>query len=219
MKDTIVRRKNRNVRTRFCEHLSKIVHPLLPWTKTTRDRSILLATHFEERGILLLCLSPLRSTRERGSKKVCFKGSTLILFQLQKSACESKKSVFEDESARREFSRPLKSTSVHRSLKSSVPSFFFFLFLLLLLLYLYVFRVFEYSYRIFDGTETLGNFIFTRGNIFSSFPIFSGITSFYRNDLDFSLRLELRRASRRRLNLILSCFIYHFVHLIWNGFL
>lgn len=220
MKDTIVGRKNRNVRTRFCEHLSKIVHPLLPWTKTTRDRSILLATHFEERGILLLCLSPLRSTRERGSKKVCFKGSTLILFQLQKSACESKKSVFEDESARREFSRPLKSTSVHRSLKSSVPSFFpSFLFFYYYYYSIYVFRVFEYSYRIFDGTETLGNFIFTRGNIFSSFPIFSGITSFYRNDLDFSLRLELRRASRRRLNLILSCFIYHFVHLIWNGFL
>lgn len=208
MKDTIVGRKNRNVRTRFCEHLSKIVHPLLP---TTRNRSILL--HFEERGILLLCLSPLRSTRERGSKKVCFKGSTLILFQLQKSACESKKSVFEDESARREFSRPLKSTSVHRSLKSSVPSFFFFFFYYYYYS-IYVFRVFEYSYRIFDGTETLGNFIFTRGNIFSSFPIFSGITSFYRNDLDFSLRLELRRASRRRLNLILSCFIYHFVHLI-----
>lgn len=211
MKDTIVRRKNRNVRTRFCEHLSKIVHPLLP---TTRNRSILL--HFEERGILLLCLSPLRSTTERGSKKVCFKGSTLILFQLQKSACESKKSVFEDESARREFSRPLK--HIGTSFFEVICSFFlFFLFLLLLLLYLYVFRVFEYSYRIFDGTETLGNFIFTRGNIFSSFPIFSGITSFYRNDLDFSLRLELRRASRRRLNLILSCFIYRFVHLIWNG--
>lgn len=163
----------------------------------------------------MLCLSPLRSTRERGSKKVCFKGSTLILFQLQKSACESKKSVFEDESARREFSRPLKSTSVHRSLKSSVPSFFFFFFYYYYYS-IYVFRVFEYSYRIFDGTETLGrsSFIFTRGNIFSSFPIFSGITSFYRNDLDFSLRLELRRASRRRLNLILSCFIYRFVHLI-----
>lgn len=148
-----------------------------------------------------------------GQRKVCFKGSTLILFQLQKSACESKKSVFEDESARREFSRPLKSTSVHRSLKSSVPSFFFFFFYYYYYS-IYVFRVFEYSYRIFDGTETLGNFIFTRGNIFSSFPIFSGITSFYRNDLDFSLRLELRRASRRRLNLILSCFIYRFVHLI-----
>lgn len=96
-------------------------------------------------------------------------------------------------------------------------SFFFFFYYYYYSIY--VFRVFEYSYRIFDGTETLGNFIFTRGNIFSSFPIFSGITSFYRNDLDFSLRLELRRASRRRLNLILSCFIYHFVHLIWNGFL
>lgn len=94
-------------------------------------------------------------------------------------------------------------------------SFFFFFYYYYYSIY--VFRVFEYSYRIFDGTETLGNFIFTRGNIFSSFPIFSGITSFYRNDLDFSLRLELRRASRRRLNLILSCFIYRFVHLIWNG--
>lgn len=95
-------------------------------------------------------------------------------------------------------------------------SFFFFFYYYYYSIY--VFRVFEYSYRIFDGTETLGNFIFTRGNIFSSFPIFSGITSFYRNDLDFSLRLELRRASRRRLNLILSCFIYRFVHLIWNDF-
>lgn len=96
-------------------------------------------------------------------------------------------------------------------------SFFFFFYYYYYSIY--VFRVFEYSYRIFDGTETLGrsSFIFTRGNIFSSFPIFSGITSFYRNDLDFSLRLELRRASRRRLNLILSCFIYRFVHLIWNG--
>lgn len=97
-------------------------------------------------------------------------------------------------------------------------SFFFFFYYYYYSIY--VFRVFEYSYRIFDGTETLGrsSFIFTRGNIFSSFPIFSGITSFYRNDLDFSLRLELRRASRRRLNLILSCFIYRFVHLIWNDF-
>lgn len=103
----------------------------------------------------------------------------------------------------------------HLFLLSFPPSFFFYYYYYSI----YVFRVFEYSYRIFDGTETLGNFIFTRGNIFSSFPIFSGITSFYRNDLDFSLRLELRRASRRRLNLILSCFIYHFVHLIWNGFL
>lgn len=101
----------------------------------------------------------------------------------------------------------------HLFLLSFPPSFFFYYYYYSI----YVFRVFEYSYRIFDGTETLGNFIFTRGNIFSSFPIFSGITSFYRNDLDFSLRLELRRASRRRLNLILSCFIYRFVHLIWNG--
>lgn len=178
------------------------------------DRSYYI---LKNEGYFCFVSRPSDLLRKGGERKVCFKGSTLILFQLQKSACESKKSVFEDESARREFSRPLKSTSVHRSLKSSVPSFFFFLFLLLLLLYLYVFRVFEYSYRIFDGTETLGNFIFTRGNIFSSFPIFSGITSFYRNDLDFSLRLELRRASRRRLNLILSCFIYRFVHLIWNG--
>ena len=177
------------------------------------DRSYLLHI-LKNEGYFCFVSRPSDLLRKGGERKVCFKGSTLILFQLQKSACESKKSVFEDESARREFSRPLKSTSVHRSLKSSVPSFFFFLFLLLLLLYLYVFRVFEYSYRIFDGTETLGNFIFTRGNIFSSFPIFSGITSFYRNDLDFSLRLELRRASRRRLNLILSCFIYRFVHLI-----
>lgn len=187
MKDTIVRRKNRNVRTRFCEHLSKIVHPLLPWTKTTRDRSILLATHFEERGILLLCLSPLRSTTERGSKKVCFKGSTLILFQLQKSACESKKSVFEDESARREFSRPLKSTSVHRSLKSSVPSFFpSFLFFYYYYYSIYVFRVFEYSYRIFDGTETLGrsSFIFTRGKI----EYFFQFSNFFRNNEFLSKR-------------------------------
>lgn len=102
----------------------------------------------------------------------------------------------------------------HLFLLSFPPSFFFYYYYYSI----YVFRVFEYSYRIFDGTETLGNFIFTRGNIFSSFPIFSGITSFYRNDLDFSLRLELRRASRRRLNLILSCFIYRFVHLIWNDF-
>lgn len=103
----------------------------------------------------------------------------------------------------------------HLFLLSFPPSFFFYYYYYSI----YVFRVFEYSYRIFDGTETLGrsSFIFTRGNIFSSFPIFSGITSFYRNDLDFSLRLELRRASRRRLNLILSCFIYRFVHLIWNG--
>lgn len=216
MKDTIVRRKNRNVRTRFCEHLSKIVHPLLPWTKTTRDRSILL--HFEERGILLLCLSPLRSTRERGSKKVCFKGSTLILFQLQKSACESKKSCSRTNRRVVNF-RALWRAHRYIVLWSHLFLLSFFFFFYYYYYSIYVFRVFEYSYRIFDGTETLGNFIFTRGNIFSSFPIFSGITSFYRNDLDFSLRLELRRASRRRLNLILSCFIYHFVHLIWNGFL
>lgn len=177
------------------------------------DRSYYI---LKNEGYFCFVSRPSDLLRKGGERKVCFKGSTLILFQLQKSACESKKSVFEDESARREFSRPLKSTSVHRSLKSSVPSFFFFFFYYYYYS-IYVFRVFEYSYRIFDGTETLGNFIFTRGNIFSSFPIFSGITSFYRNDLDFSLRLELRRASRRRLNLILSCFIYRFVHLIWNG--
>lgn len=176
------------------------------------DRSYLLHI-LKNEGYFCFVSRPSDLLRKGGERKVCFKGSTLILFQLQKSACESKKSVFEDESARREFSRPLKSTSVHRSLKSSVPSFFFFFFYYYYYS-IYVFRVFEYSYRIFDGTETLGNFIFTRGNIFSSFPIFSGITSFYRNDLDFSLRLELRRASRRRLNLILSCFIYRFVHLI-----
>lgn len=176
------------------------------------DRSYLLHI-LKNEGYFCFVSRPSDLLGKGGQRKVCFKGSTLILFQLQKSACESKKSVFEDESARREFSRPLKSTSVHRSLKSSVPSFFFFFFYYYYYS-IYVFRVFEYSYRIFDGTETLGNFIFTRGNIFSSFPIFSGITSFYRNDLDFSLRLELRRASRRRLNLILSCFIYRFVHLI-----
>lgn len=176
------------------------------------DRSYYI---LKNEGYFCFVSRPSDLLRKGGERKVCFKGSTLILFQLQKSACESKKSVFEDESARREFSRPLKSTSVHRSLKSSVPSFFFFFFYYYYYS-IYVFRVFEYSYRIFDGTETLGrsSFIFTRGNIFSSFPIFSGITSFYRNDLDFSLRLELRRASRRRLNLILSCFIYRFVHLI-----
>lgn len=174
------------------------------------DRSYYI---LKNEGYFCFVSRPSDLLRKGGERKVCFKGSTLILFQLQKSACESKKSVFEDESARREFSRPLKSTSVHRSLKSSVPSFFFFFFYYYYYS-IYIFRVFEYSYRIFDGTETLGNFIFTRGNIFSSFPIFSGITSFYRNDLDFSLRLELRRASRRRLNLILSCFIYRFVHLI-----
>lgn len=177
------------------------------------DRSYYI---LKNEGYFCFVSRPSDLLRKGGERKVCFKGSTLILFQLQKSACESKKSVFEDESARREFSRPLK--HIGTSFFEVICSFFlFFLFLLLLLLYLYVFRVFEYSYRIFDGTETLGNFIFTRGNIFSSFPIFSGITSFYRNDLDFSLRLELRRASRRRLNLILSCFIYRFVHLIWNG--
>lgn len=178
------------------------------------DRSYYI---LKNEGYFCFVSRPSDLLRKGGERKVCFKGSTLILFQLQKSACESKKSVFEDESARREFSRPLK--HIGTSFFEVICSFFlFFLFLLLLLLYLYVFRVFEYSYRIFDGTETLGNFIFTRGNIFSSFPIFSGITSFYRNDLDFSLRLELRRASRRRLNLILSCFIYRFVHLIWNDF-
>lgn len=176
------------------------------------DRSYLLHI-LKNEGYFCFVSRPSDLLGKGGQRKVCFKGSTLILFQLQKSACESKKSVFEDESARREFSRLLKSTSVHRSLKSSVPSFFFFFFYYYYYS-IYIFRVFEYSYRIFDGTETLGNFIFTRGNIFSSFPIFSGITSFYRNDLDFSLRLELRRASRRRLNLILSCFIYRFVHLI-----
>lgn len=176
------------------------------------DRSYLLHI-LKNEGYFCFVSRPSDLLGKGGQRKVCFKGSTLILFQLQKSACESKKSVFEDESARREFSRPLK--HIGTSFFEVICSFFlFFLFLLLLLLYLYVFRVFEYSYRIFDGTETLGNFIFTRGNIFSSFPIFSGITSFYRNDLDFSLRLELRRASRRRLNLILSCFIYRFVHLI-----
>lgn len=70
---------------RSCNLPSKIVHPLPPSGIT--DRSILLATHLRNEGYFCF-VSRLRSTR-RGSK--CFKGSTLILFQLQKSASESKK--------------------------------------------------------------------------------------------------------------------------------
>lgn len=70
---------------RSCNLPSKIVHPLPP--SETTDRSILLATHLRNEGYFCF-VSRLRSTR-RGSK--CFKGSTLILFQLQKSASESKK--------------------------------------------------------------------------------------------------------------------------------
>lgn len=100
------------------------------------DRSYYI---LKNEGYFCFVSRPSDLLRKGGERKVCFKGSTLILFQLQKSACESKKSVFEDESARREFSRPLKSTSVHRSLKSSVPSFFFFFF------YYYYYSIYMYS--------------------------------------------------------------------------
>lgn len=102
------------------------------------DRSYLLHI-LKNEGYFCFVSRPSDLLGKGGQRKVCFKGSTLILFQLQKSACESKKSVFEDESARREFSRPLKSTSVHRSLKSSVPSFFFFFF------YYYYYSIYMYS--------------------------------------------------------------------------
>lgn len=150
------------------------------------DRSYLLHI-LKNEGYFCFVSRPSDLLRKGGERKVCFKGSTLILFQLQKSACESKKSVFEDESARREFSRPLKSTSVHRSLKSSVPSFFpSFLFFYYYYYSIYVFRVFEYSYRIFDGTETLGrsSFIFTRGKI----EYFFQFSNFFRNNEFLSKR-------------------------------
>lgn len=69
------------------------------------DRSYYI---LKNEGYFCFVSRPSDLLRKGGERKVCFKGSTLILFQLQKSACESKKSVFEDESARREFSRPLK---------------------------------------------------------------------------------------------------------------
>lgn len=144
------------------------------------DRSYLLHI-LKNEGYFCFVSRPSDLLRKGGQRKVCFKGSTLILFQLQKSACESKKSVFEDESARREFSRPLKSTSVHRSLKSSVPSFFFFLFLLLLLLYLRIPRV-----RVFvSNIRWNGNF---RKFYFYSREYFFQFSNFFRNNEFLSKR-------------------------------
>lgn len=101
------------------------------------DRSYYI---LKNEGYFCFVSRPSDLLRKGGERKVCFKGSTLILFQLQKSACESKKSVFEDESARREFSRPLK--HIGTSFFEVICSFFlFFLFLLLLLLYLRIPRV------------------------------------------------------------------------------
>lgn len=137
---------------RSCNLPSKIVHPLPP--SETTDRSILLATHLRNEGYFCF-VSRLRSTR-RGSK--CFKGSTLILFQLQKSASESKK-VCSRTNRRAWIFAPFE---VHRSLKPSASSFFpFFLFLLLLL-----YRVLRSSIRSIrwngNEEESVG------GNIWSS---------------------------------------------------
>lgn len=63
-------------------------------------------------------------------------------------------------------------------------SFFFFFYYYYYSIY--VFRVFEYSYRIFDGTETLGrsSFIFTRGKI----EYFFQFSNFFRNNEFLSKR-------------------------------
>lgn len=180
------------------------------------DRSYYI---LKNEGYFCFVSRPSDLLRKGGQRKCVLKARLWFCFNFKRARAKARKAVRGRIGASWIFA-PFEE-HIGTSFFEVICSFFlFFLFLLLLLLlYLYVFRLFEYSYRIFDGTETLGrsSFIFTRGSIFSSFPIFSGITSFYRNDLDFSLRLELRRASRRRLNLILSCFIYRFVHLIWNG--
>lgn len=70
----------------------------------------------------------------------------------------------------------------HLFLLSFPPSFFFYYYYYSI----YVFRVFEYSYRIFDGTETLGrsSFIFTRGKI----EYFFQFSNFFRNNEFLSKR-------------------------------
>lgn len=161
------------------------------------DRSILLAT-FGERGILLLCPC-LRSTK-RGSK--CFKGSTLISFQLQKQE------NVEDESARVNF-RALWSAV---SLKSSAPFFFFFPFFIIIITLSCA--AFEYSYVRWNGNEEES----VRGNIdlalfltrrethwwkYFEFSNFSEITTWWIFFFFF--------ASNVILNLISSCFIYRIV--------
>lgn len=161
------------------------------------DRSILLAT-FGERGILLLCPC-LRSTK-RGSK--CFKGSTLIPFQLQKQ-----ESV-EDESARVNF-RALWSAV---SLKSSAPFFFFFPFFIIIITLSCA--AFEYSYVRWNGNEEES----VRGNIDLALfltrrethlvEIFWIFQFFRNNDM---MNFFFFFASNVILNLISSCFIYRIV--------
>lgn len=161
------------------------------------DRSILLAT-FGERGILLLCPC-LRSTK-RGSK--CFKGSTLIPFQLQKQ-----ESV-EDESVRVNF-RALWSAV---SLKSSAPFFFFFPFFIIIITLSCA--AFEYSYVRWNGNEEES----VRGNIDLALfltrreihlvEIFWIFQFFRNNDM---MNFFFFFASNVILNLISSCFIYRIV--------
>lgn len=181
------------------------------------DRSYLLHI-LKNEGYFCFVSRPSDLLRKGGQRKCVLKARLWFCFNFKRARAKARKACSRTNRRVVNF-RALWRAHRYIVLWSHLFLLSFFFFFYYYYYSIYVFRVFEYSYRIFDGTETLGNFIFTRGNIFSSFPIFSGITSFYRNDLDFSLRLELRRASRRRLNLILSCFIYHFVHLIWNGFL
>lgn len=143
------------------------------------DRSYLLHI-LKNEGYFCFVSRPSDLLRKGGERKVCFKGSTLILFQLQKSACESKKSVFEDESARREFSRPLK--HIGTSFFEVICSFFlFFLFLLLLLLYLRIPRV-----RVFvSNIRWNGNF---RKFYFYSREYFFQFSNFFRNNEFLSKR-------------------------------
>lgn len=186
----------------FRNEYSKIVHPPLP-SKTT-DRSISLAIHLKNEGYFCF-VSRLRST-ERGSK--CFKGSTLILFQLQKSASESKK-VCSRTNRRAWIFAPFEA---HRYVvlwshllllffHSFFPSSSFFIIIIITLSC----AAFKYSYRIFDGMETRKNrssFVFTRREYFE-FSNFWEITSFHWNDgFFFSLQ------TCEGLNLILSYFIY-----------
>lgn len=143
------------------------------------DRSYYI---LKNEGYFCFVSRPSDLLRKGGERKVCFKGSTLILFQLQKSACESKKSVFEDESARREFSRPLK--HIGTSFFEVICSFFLSLlpfFLLLLLFYLCIPRV-----RVFvSNIRWNGNF---RKFYFYSREYFFQFSNFFRNNEFLSKR-------------------------------
>lgn len=149
------------------------------------DRSYLLHI-LKNEGYFCFVSRPSDLLGKEGQRKCVLKARLWFCFNFKRARAKARKACSRTNRRVVNF-RALWSTSVHRSLKSSVPSFFpSFLFFYYYYYSIYVFRVFEYSYRIFDGTETLGrsSFIFTRGKI----EYFFQFSNFFRNNEFLSKR-------------------------------